>query len=88
MARLHQCPFCNAERSWIKIKKLEDGYRAHCKRCKSEGPVGDSKEIAKNFWNNRFGMIEMLPDVRCDECNKIMQSIHVCKNLNCQKYFK
>ena len=52
---LKPCPFCTSLDLRIKLNKHNDDdlYCVICMNCKTEGPIGKSKEYARYRWNVR-----------------------------------
>ena len=47
------CPFCGATHYALYHRHNEGGYVVHCSDCKANGPEGNSKKKATNYWNDR-----------------------------------
>lgn len=47
--KLHKCPFCSSESVGI-INILNINYTVGCSGCGMTGPIGETEEQAKSFW--------------------------------------
>lgn len=54
-----ECPFCHG--TFLALAEWEHGriiprptWRIFCVSCKTLGPIGDSKQMAVDFWNRKY----------------------------------
>jgi Lar family restriction alleviation protein len=48
------CPFCGEARPKVlRHRLLRGAFFVHCSMCKAHGPIGGSKDDAREQWNHR-----------------------------------
>lgn len=87
---MKKCPFCG--NSKVRIVDYPIGASVECSECETIGPAGDSKQDARDKWNNRphnQGLItDQAPDSGLSHCNTCHEPIlNGALSLSANPYF-